>query len=522
MGNFRPSVRPVPIEVHLAGFPGKHYCPRMQTMNKPTFAAIDRYSPFKPVLVFVSSRRQTRLTAFELINYCTQDDNPYRFLTNSKTIPGSSNILPQDEMEAVCATVRDQALRRCLAFGIGIHHGGLSLHDRKTAESLFLEGKIQVLVCTATLAWGVNLPAHLVILKGTEFFDGKTSRYVDYPITDVLQMMGRAGRPQFDDKGVACILVHEPKKNFYRKFLYEPFPVESQMLKAAHVLYDQLNAEIATGSVKSKADAINYLTWTFMWRRLVQNPSFYGLDDTSDEGVLNFLLNLIDAVFVVLHRTHCALVEDDNVSPLPCGQIASRYYISYRTVHMFRDRLKADVVLAKPTLSGDALLEPLIRILADSPEFDEVPVRHNEDKLCGELAKFCPWKVDVLALDDPHTKTFLLLQAKHQGIKLPIQDFVTDTATVLQQMPRLVQALIAIAIDVVSADESVVNALKKYAVAVERPQVKTKHSNASHERRNENRKRHSRRSAKTKQGHTSAKVGAELTHLLPKTKGRRR
>ena len=35
--NFRPSVRPVPLEVHIQGFPGKHYCPRMATMNKPCF-----------------------------------------------------------------------------------------------------------------------------------------------------------------------------------------------------------------------------------------------------------------------------------------------------------------------------------------------------------------------------------------------------------------------------------------------------------------------------------------------------
>ena len=54
-------------------------------------------------------------------------------------------------------------------------------------------------------------------------------RYVDFPITDVLQMMGRAGRPQYDRHGVAVIMVHEPKKSFYRKFLYEPFPVESSL-----------------------------------------------------------------------------------------------------------------------------------------------------------------------------------------------------------------------------------------------------------------------------------------------------
>lgn len=67
-----------------------------------------------------------------------------------------------------------------------------------------------------------------MIVKGTEYFDGKTHRYVDYPITDVLQMMGRAGRPQYDDRGVAVILVHDIKKHYYKKFLYEPFPVESK------------------------------------------------------------------------------------------------------------------------------------------------------------------------------------------------------------------------------------------------------------------------------------------------------
>ena len=124
---------------------------------------------------------------------------------------------------------------------------------------------------TSTLAWGVNLPAHLVVIKGTEFFDGKTKRYQDFPITDVLQMMGRAGRPQFDKSGCCVVLVHEPKKNFYKKFLYEPFPVESRF---SECLEDHFNAEVV-GGARVKQDAVDYLTWTYFFRRAMKNPTYY-------------------------------------------------------------------------------------------------------------------------------------------------------------------------------------------------------------------------------------------------------
>ena len=56
-------------------------------------------------------------------------------------------------------------MKNTLEFGIGMHHAGLVENDRKIVEKLFLEQKIQVLVATSTLAWGVNLPAHMVIVK---------------------------------------------------------------------------------------------------------------------------------------------------------------------------------------------------------------------------------------------------------------------------------------------------------------------------------------------------------------------
>lgn len=78
--NFKPSVRPVPLQVHINGFPGKHYCPRMATMNKPSFQAIKTHSPNKPTLIFVSSRRQTRLTALDLIAFLALEDNPRQWV----------------------------------------------------------------------------------------------------------------------------------------------------------------------------------------------------------------------------------------------------------------------------------------------------------------------------------------------------------------------------------------------------------------------------------------------------------
>ncbi|ONI15262.1 hypothetical protein PRUPE_3G033700 [Prunus persica] len=55
-------------------------------------------------------------------------------------------------------------LKHTLQFGIGLHHAGLNDKDRSLVEELFANNK--VLVCTRTLAWGVNiLGHHLVIIK---------------------------------------------------------------------------------------------------------------------------------------------------------------------------------------------------------------------------------------------------------------------------------------------------------------------------------------------------------------------
>ncbi|CBY00034.1 similar to activating signal cointegrator 1 complex subunit 3 [Plenodomus lingam JN3] len=427
--NFRHSVRPVPLEIFIDGFPEQRgFCPLMQSMNRPTFLAIKAHSPEKPVIVFVASRRQTRLTARDLINFCGMEDNPRRFLHMS-----------EDDLALNLTRVKDGALREALSFGIGLHHAGLVETDRSLSEELFANNKIQILIATSTLAWGVNLPAHLVVVKGTQFFDAKTEGYKDMDLTDVLQMLGRAGRPQFDDSGIARIFTQDAKKEFYKHFLHTGFPVESSLHK---VLDNHLGAEISAGTIATKQDALDYLTWTFFFRRLHKNPSFYGLELSAEEHntiaaqtmANDYMIELVEKSLKELDESSCAIVEPTGeVDPTPLGKIMSYYYLSHKTIRYLVKNVKRNATFAD-----------VLAWISHATEYDELPVRHNEDLINVELSKALPIQADDFGLPmwDPHVKAFLLLQAHFSRIDLPISDYVGDLNSVLDQSIRIVQASI--------------------------------------------------------------------------------
>ena len=90
-------------------------------------------------------------------------------------------------------------------------------------------------------------------------------------------------------------------------------------------------------------------------------------------------------------------------------------------------------------------VQELLQLLSDATEFAELPVRHNEDQLNAGLSETTPWAVDTKNMDSPHVKTFLLLQAHIYRLPLPISDYVNDTKSVLDQIPRVLNALIDIA-----------------------------------------------------------------------------
>ena len=98
-------------------------------------------------------------------------------------------------------------LRRVLARGIGVHHAGLLPKHKKVVEALFLDRLLPVVVCTETLAAGLNLPARSVVLP--ELLKGPRDKRRLLPAAGAHQMFGRAGRPQFDTQGHVYALAHE-------------------------------------------------------------------------------------------------------------------------------------------------------------------------------------------------------------------------------------------------------------------------------------------------------------------------
>ena len=439
--NFRHSVRPVPLEIYIDGFPEQRgFCPFMQSMNRPTFLAIKSHSPTKPVIVFVASRRQTRLTARDLINFCGMEDNPRRFVRMS-----------EEDLALNLTRVKDDALREALSFGIGLHHAGLVESDRQLAEELFGNNKIQILVATSTLAWGVNLPAHLVVVKGTQFFDAKIEGYKDMDLTDVLQMLGRAGRPQFDSSGIARIFTQDSKKEFYKHFLHTGFPVESSLHQ---VLDNHLAAEMSARTIGTKQDALDYLTWTFFFRRLHKNPSYYGLDispeeqstTTAQQRANDHMISLVDASLAALAESQCITLHSNaDVDPTPYGKIMSYYYLSHHTIRTFLSAANSSLTFAQA-----------LTMVSKATEYDDLPVRHNEDLINDELSRALPLPADDFGLPlwDPHVKAFFLLQAHFERIDLPISDYVGDQISVLDQAIRIIQAAIDVLAELGYADST--------------------------------------------------------------------
>ena len=305
-------------------------------------------------LVFVASRQDAVMAAKKARDELAERDVPM-------------GARGDYDLHSEAAELDDETLRQSIPDGVAFHHAGLSTHDRNAVEEWFREGTIGVLFSTSTLAWGVNLPARCVVIRDTNYHDPLEGE-VDVSPLDVLQMLGRAGRPGYDDVGYGWVVSDRSEADKYRSLLREGKEIESHLAGRSGVdgrtdagdLATHLNAEIALGTVDSLADVMGWLETTFYYVRAQSRPESYGFADLRDR-VRETVEGLVDSGFAE---------TDDRLglSPTALGRLASDYYLRLDTAERFR-----------ATLDRDRVDEPaVLRAVATAAEFDSVSARSAE------------------------------------------------------------------------------------------------------------------------------------------------
>lgn len=294
--HFDNSYRPCPLAQQYIGITVRKPLQKMQLMNEICYEKVMAAAGKHQVLIFVHSRKETAKTAKAIRDTALANDTVSRFLKNESA--------SQEILGTHAELVKNNDLKDLLPYGFAIHHAGMARVDRELVEELFADKHIQVLVSTATLAWGVNLPAHTVIIKGTQIYNPEKGAWTELSPLDVMQMLGRAGRPQYDTHGEGIILTGHSELQFYLSLMNQQLPIESQFVSK---LADQLNAEIVLGTIQNAREACSWLGYTYLYIRMLRNPTLYGLpadilesDKTLDERRADLVSKLCNAVFEVL------------------------------------------------------------------------------------------------------------------------------------------------------------------------------------------------------------------------------
>ncbi|XP_037010317.2 probable ATP-dependent DNA helicase HFM1 [Artibeus jamaicensis] len=409
--------RPVKLRKVVLGFP----CCSNQTefkfdlaLNYKIANVIQTYSDQKPTLVFCTTRKGVQQAASVLVK-------------NAKFI---MTVEQKQRLQKCTYSIRDSKLRDFLIHGVAYHHAGMELSDRKVVEGAFTVGDLPALFTTSTLAMGVNLPAHLVIIKSTMHYAG--GMFEEYSETDILQMIGRAGRPQFDTTATAVIMTRLSTKEKYIQMLACSDTVESSLHRH---LIEHLNAEIVLHTITDVNIALEWIRSTLLYIRALKNPSHYGfasgLNKDGIEAKLQELClkNLNDLSSLDL----ITMDEGVNFKPTETGRLMAWYYITFETVKKFC------------TISGKETLLDLVTMIASCKEFLDVQLRINEKKTLNNLNKN-PSQITIRFPMEGRIKTRemkvnCLIQAQLGCI--PIQDFALtqDTSKIFRSGSRITKWL---------------------------------------------------------------------------------
>jgi len=172
------------------------------------------------LLVFVSSRSSAQKEARELAKHVISKVKEGDANYDSELVLSWKKIA-ETSLDGNEESTTLDSLRNSLMGGVAFHHAGLGSKQRKIVEDGFKEGKLTCLVATPTLAQGVNLPASRVLIRDTRRWNTIAARNMPLPVMEIRQMMGRAGRPGFDEFGESLLVSKnkEGAENLVERYL---------------------------------------------------------------------------------------------------------------------------------------------------------------------------------------------------------------------------------------------------------------------------------------------------------------
>ncbi|KAK2865060.1 hypothetical protein FQN49_003950 [Arthroderma sp. PD_2] len=404
---FGEGFRPVRLQKFVYGYQanGNDFAFDRVCENKLP-GVLAKHSSMKPIMIFCCTRNSAISTSKNLANLWSSTNPPQR-LWNS----------PTKQVQ-----VQNADLRGITSTGVAFHHAGLDSADRHAIETGFLDGQINVICCTSTLAVGVNLPCHLVVIKNTvSWQDGGCKEYADL---EMMQMLGRAGRPQFDDSAVGVILTRKERVNHYEKLVAGSEPLESCL----HLnLTDHLNAEIGLGTITGIESAVRWLLGTFFFVRLQQNPTYYKLKEGSNRADEEELLRRICENNLKLLQENDLVTPEIPLKSTELGDAMARYYVKFETMKLFM------------SLPPKAKMSEILSIVAQADEFRDIRLKPGEKSLYKEINKGSgvkfPIKTDINL--SAH-KITLLIQSELGAVEMPSNEQYQKHRLSFQQDKRMV------------------------------------------------------------------------------------
>ncbi|BGP18968.1 hypothetical protein JCM10213_002613 [Rhodosporidiobolus nylandii] len=434
---FDSSFRPVPLEQHFVGVKGKAGSP--QSRANLDEAAFDKVAELvragHQCMVFVHARKDTVKTA-QMLREKALAEGIADLLDPSGAGAGEGVEGKYQAFKRDLASSRNREMKELAGAGFGIHHAGMLRSDRNIAERMFENNVTKVLCCTATLAWGVNLPAYAVVIKGTQVYDSGKGAFVDLSILDVLQIFGRAGRPQYEDQGVGYICTTNDKIDHYVSAITQQHPIESKFTEG---LVDSLNAEVSLGTVTNMDEGVRWLGYSYLFVRMRKNPLVYGM--TAAEVEQDPLLGSKRHALInnaAKRLVECQMIKFDadlgTLTSTDLGRIAARYYIRDKSIEIFNK-------LFRPRMSEADILA----LIASSVEFEQIQVRENEvEELKKLIETACPCQVKG-GTESSAGKVNVLLQTYISRAYVDDFALVSDMGYVSQNAGRIVRALLDIA-----------------------------------------------------------------------------